>query len=288
MLVLFVGAMVAGSASGAAIDFSFDGVVGTTVTNLGTWGSSHDGNLVAGNYTLDVVGNLDGAAYGKTGQWAPLGTVLHSTTAGGTAAAYDGNDAEAIKTAVSLYTAEPNTDQTGCLSFWIKPGPNVNANDIMGNAGGQFKVYFVTGEPQTHSYITPDGSHNQETWFVDPNAGWGGDRLTPFTYDWDYYTLQFGSSTNTQLYKNGVFIGEEPGNASWSSNFDGLGFRVGGHNGGNDILVDNLSWSPGTTTTEAAETARWDAQWVPEPATLAVLGLGGIATLLRRRKRVDK
>jgi len=284
---------------GVELQYTFDGA--TPGVNSGTW-AGFDGTL-ATKGTVGAVGVLPSVSqWGKNpgGQWLVGlgGNVLHSNTTVGTQSlTFDATPKPTVMPpadGVGFYTPESsggnNVEQNCSVSFWFKGG-TLTWNDFVGIATGQ-EAAGSDGSSVTHAYGSPTGGATQQTWFVPVGGNWSSDRVKPYTdaANWHFFTVSITTSwtgSDTRIYKDGVWIGQQPGNNSRDATMgilgDGLGLRVGGHNGGNDVYIDNLQWTPGTMLAPDA-LALFNAQFVPEP-TVAMLMLAGAALFGVRRRR---
>jgi len=290
---------------GAELQYTFDTVVGSTVTNAGTWGATFDGTLTVKGTVGAAVGVPSVSQWGKNpgGQWLDGlgGNVLHSNTTVGTKTlTFDPNPPGPTKPTtmppadgVGFFTSEGaspgnNVERDSTISFWLKGGTGVQTgNGMLGIAGSQL---FPGGN--FFCYNTPTGEKCQNNWWVAVGGAAYGPGINPFTdlANWHFYTLVDSSTWGvgqSRLYRDGVPAAWIEGNAGWSPFTvglgDGLGLRVGGHDGGNDVFIDNYQFAT-TLMTDAQAKALFDAQFIPEP-TAAMLLLAGAALFGVRRRR---
>ena len=106
---------------------------------------------------------------------------------------------------------------------------------------------------------------------------------TPVTLndgEWHHVAATYDSASSTKrLYFDGVELGS--GKVIGDLNVAALDFRIGSspYNGFNGLLDDVRVYSDAQSASQIAALAA-----VPEPSTTALLGLGGLALILRRRK----
>ncbi|MGJ8658196.1 MAG: LamG domain-containing protein, partial [Akkermansiaceae bacterium] len=135
---------------------------------------------------------------------------------------------------------------------------------LIGGNHGLYGSLYNTSFTQVKGY----GSPNIVSDLVDGN--------------WHLVTMTYDQSTTTlAVYFDGVLIDENTSSGTFASGaaYDlGFGARADGSRGEN-TLIDSIQYY--NTALSASEVA---ALAVPEPSSAALLGLGGLALIIRRRK----
>ncbi len=121
------------------------------------------------------------------------------------------------------------------------------------------------------------------------SGGFGSaDSGVAHTADTDTHLVFTTDGTDTLLYVNGVLAHTFTGNAIDIAGITGLGATYSGGSSFSNRLPGNIlgfaAYDSQLSATEIAAHSAAFVRAVPEPSTTALLGLGGLALILRRRK----
>lgn len=245
-------ALVSGSASAALV---------------GHWEFDNAGNVGEATVSDNLLANGD-AAYSASGK---IGGAL----------ALDGSGDFLALAGGALPTGLP----TGASSYTIAAFIQTTSNSRQGIAGwgnygsgGQVNAFRTT---ETGEFGTTGGLLNYG-WGGGNDYGQGAGGTAPgdiYNGDWNHVAVTYDGTTK-RLYFNGVELGS--GSGAIALNIGAANFRIGSTNGGeffngliDDVRVYNTAESGATIAGLAA---------APEPGSLALLGLGGLCVLRRRRQ----
>jgi hypothetical protein len=272
------------SAQGALVGhYEFEETGGTTLVDSS--GSGFDGSVGTGG-TLNVAGQI-GSGYQDGSGDNQFGSITNGTTSYG----INGNNARTIAFWFNASSLPGTSDQQRLIalgapapaeSFDIvfENGTNANQND--GVSGDQTRVGLRYGNGNV--YFNADNSGNDfaaDTWYH-----------VAFVYDGGGLDLEAigntADGTGLQVFVNGVQVSAAGGNLNngtqnlntTASDFDigGVGGSTGNNRDRFDGRFDDLRIYNEALSSSAV------AALVPEPGSLALLGLGGLCVLNRRRR----
>jgi hypothetical protein len=272
---------IAGSANAALIAYYDFGVSTATTANMGTAGTAADGVLVNGATMVD----LDTTARGY--EWA---LQLNNTTGSGLADSQymnitNGDDAW-------YDTAIPLTLGARSYAAWVRQNTNTTASwNIIASKGFETAMNLATGTPAGNGADQVVFSH--QTGF----ASWSPLKGTVSARDdvkWIHVvaTIDGADYKTASLYINGVL---QQSKQSWGPLYQNdldllIGAepnRTGYQFGWNGMLDDVRIYDEAIDATGAYDLfVNTYSEWrptIPEPATIALLGLGGLALLRRKR-----
>lgn len=242
--------------------------------------STHAASLIH-NWTFD--GNTNDSAGSANGTFNDTNTSGQTYVAGqiGQALAFDGVD-DFVSTSAGAIV--PATDYT--LSAWVFwEAGNGERGTI---AGGQQSAN--AGEVFTMSRTTTTGTDLKLFLNLLENGGQGGSIVesadnTISTNAWQHVAYTVDSVNGSTIYLNGLAVGSTPTRTTHDpAGIFVIGRRPDATGGEFDGLIDDVAIFDGVlTTTELAIARDSGAAAVPEPGSLALLGLGGLLVARRRR-----
>ena len=149
----------------------------------------------------------------------------------------------------------------------------------------------LLGDYVNNSWAIAFGSSTTNTYYISDTEIGGAGYLNSgidHTANVDTHLVFTTDGTDTLLYVNGVLVKTFTGNAIDISGTTGLGGSFIGSDAFIDPLDGNIlgfaAYDSQLTATEITVHHAAFARAVPEPSTTALLGLGGLALILRRRK----
>ncbi len=163
---------------------------------------------------------------------------------------------------------------------------------VKGGAGRQWCDYMSIGTGGGHLHVleqTNTGSvANYNVGEVGGDDGQAGnyDAINVTDGDWHHIGMTVGDGTVT-LYVDGVARASEDYTGSGTPDAFQLGARFAAGRTIENALFDDVSvWDGALTATQMAALSSNAASVVavPEPSSTALIGLGGLALILRRRK----
>ena len=272
---------IAGSANAALIAYYDFGMSAPTSANMGTAGSAADGVLVGNAQIIDI---------DTTGRGVEYALQLGNTTGSGLADSSYMNITNGDDTWYD--TAIPLTLGARSYAAWVRMETTTTQSwSIIASKGFETAVNLAAGTPAGNGMDQIVFSH--QTGFASWSPIKGTVGVMSDTYWWhvvgtidgvDYKTgslyingaLQDSRQTWGPLYQNDLdlLIGAEPN-------------RTGFQFGWNGMLDDVRIYDEGIDAQGAMDlfvnTYHESRPTIPEPATIALLGLGGLALLRRKR-----
>ncbi len=180
--------------------------------------------------------------------------------------------------------SSPETINVGTLS-------GARSFEFIVNAGStpiQFGRSALFGDFSTDQALEWEGFQNNNNYGMYYGDGGGTiDSGVAHTADTDTHLVFTTDGTNTYLYVNGALAHTFTGTALYFSGTTGLGGILSGSSFVSALPGNILGFAAYNSQLSATEIAAHSAAFVravPEPSTTALLGLGGLALILRRRK----
>ncbi len=165
------------------------------------------------------------------------------------------------------------------VSMHVKGGANNAWHDYMSIGTGGNTVHVLeqtnTGAVANYNVNTVGGDGGQAGPYDNINVTDG---------NWHHIGMTVGNNTVT-LYVDGVARASADYTGSGTPTAFQIGARFGAGRAMENALIDDVSvWDGALTATEMATLSSNAATSVPEPSSTALIGLGGLALILRRRK----
>ena len=244
----------------------------------GSWSGSFNGS------DADGPGFTGNASYNPGDGLSDRSTLL----VGNALNIVDGNN-----TFADMPIGSADTGKTMTVSFWSYLAPGT------GNGSARFHA-FETGDSGVYDLSVGTTSSYSSTG-RDDYAAYGpsnkqiGTSVAGFSEEsWDHHvitTTLSGANINTAYYLNGAPTRSDTDGVAANFTFTGLHFGDGRAGSGErdwDGLIDEVAiWGRALTPTEVGELHTRGSNGlavVPEPSSAALLGLGGLALILHRRK----
>ncbi len=179
--------------------------------------------------------------------------------------------------------SSPETINVGTLS-------GARSFEFIVNAGSTPLEYgwsVLLGDYTSDQFLSWEGYQNTNNYGIfDSDAGYL-DSGVALTADTDTHLVFTTDGTNTYLYVNGALAHTFTGTALYFSGTTGLGGILSGSSFVSALPGNILGFATYNSQLSATEIAAHSAAFVravPEPSTTALLGLGGLALILRRSK----
>lgn len=216
--------------------------------------------------------------------WDPITFAAGIPGAGGQAVQLNGNGSDGAGNCVSAWSGGELVTENMTLSLWMKStgdSQNNYARLIQHNGGESSNAYGIGSYPQgAGGEITVIGGGS--TWYTGTGDVFDG--------EWHHIVVTYqqnGADLYEHVYIDGVSKwGNTKADTSLSTTYDWLTLGSEGNQwymyNGFVGLLDEVAIYDSVLEIESIQ-AQYAAGIIPEPATLALLGLGAI-TLLRRRK----
>ncbi len=167
------------------------------------------------------------------------------------------------------------------FEFIVNAGSNTlqfGGSTLLGDYNSNEQILSWEHATDTNNYGISDSS----------DGGFNSDSGVALTADTDTHLVFTTDGTNTYLYVNGALAHTFTGAAINISGTTGLGAAFAGSSTFYSRLPGNIlgfaAYNSQLSATEIAAHSAAFVRAVPEPSTTALLGLGGLALILRRRK----
>ncbi len=190
-------------------------------------------------------------------------------------------------------TATKFTTTTGSSPETINVGTLSGARsfEFIVNAGstplGAFGSSTLLGDYTSNQFLAWEQLNTNNYGIFDGDAGYL-DSGVALTADTDTHLVFTTDGTNSYLYVNGALAHTFTGITLYFSGTTGLGGYLSDSNTFFSGLPGNIlgfaAYNSQLSATEIAAHSAAFVRAVPEPSTTALLGLGGLALILRRRK----
>jgi hypothetical protein len=223
---------------------------------------------------IDGSGNTINSVNSNTDASANTLAVTAAAAKFGGGGLYSGDDWNYVKLPSNI-TLNATTGYT--IAFWYNNYRNVNNQDMIIMGDNSQTNNFVAVD-QAYGGVRVRMSGTSDNFNLTPNEDTG---------TWHQMVISVSPATGVTLYQDNVSKGTQGGKANLIVNSIADGY--------NNHAAYNMDWygmmdevwmfSGTLTTEERGNLYAMNNIVAPEPATLVLLGLGGVMTLLRRRRK---
>ena len=171
-------------------------------------------------------------------------------------------------TKIDYLSTDYTPGDSGSFAFWYEASSLYNYNTIFSNT-------VDSNDWEMWTYSNGETKARVNGLSADSVTGTTAGENHHYAFTWEHGA---GNYVKVQLYRDGEKIGPDIDAFDWVGPGALLIGGGGGNHGGNGIYDDFRIYDHVLTSAEV------QALLVPEPSSVALLGLGGVALLLRRRK----
>jgi len=256
----------------------------TDLANKAPGASGTDGSWI-GTQTLSQAGFTGNAAFNPGDGLSDRSTLL----AGNSLNIVDGENSKVV-----IPFSSTDLGSTFTISAWtyLAPGATNGSNRFQAFESSDTGVYDVSWG--TAGNYSTTGRNDYLGYVETTNTGTATSNLFD-EEEWDHVLMTYdtsGANPTLSLYLNGSTTAISVTDTSGTFNFSSLNFGGSRDGGGErewDGMIDEVAlWTRDLTAAERTQVYQNGlnglAVTVPEPSSTALLGLGGLALILRRRK----